>query len=290
VAQLRAASKRSVFSALAQPEAVGRVEASRVRLRRVIPMISNGFKPCFIGRFESRPDGVHLVGRFTLPPSIKIFLALWLSLALLIAVVAAIAGLRSDRWRAAELAGVLLVPALGLAIAAGARWLARGDVAWLSSLIRNALGSPAPLESQIETVVIDQHALPVTLKLMSALLAIAGVSNLLLYRWGLQWASLPLANPVLLKALDALLGLALLGLALGVYRRRVIAWRLGLAFLVLGTLTGVLGLWLRLPFSLPVPLRILQCLMFLAIYVFWARWWHAQRVHFSRPPADYPGV
>lgn len=287
--QLRAASKRSVFAALAHPEAVGRVDAERVRLQRVIPMISNGFKPFFIGRFEQRADGVHLVGRFSLLPWIKVFLTAWLLLATAIGMLCGLTALRGGSGSAPALAASLLVPVLGFALAAGGRWLARGDVEWLSNVIRNALGSPAPLEAQIETTVVDEQALPVTLKVMACLLALAGAGNLLISRTGMPWMALPVTHPALLRGLDAVLGLALLWLAVGVYRRRVLAWRLGLGFLILGMLNGILALW-RLPFALPTALRILESILFLAVFTYWARWWYAQRVHFSPRPPAYPGV
>lgn len=275
---------------MAHPEAVGTVDAQRVRLQRVIPMISNGFKPWFIGRFESRADGVHLVGRFTLLPWVKVMLACWLGLALAAALLGAW-GVVYPAARPPALSYTVLLPlsVFGLLIPGIGRWVARGDVEWLSNVIRNALGSPAPLEAQIDTTVVDQGALPVTLRVMSALLAFAGGADLLLAAVGIPRIVSP-ARPAALASADVALGVALLALAFGVYRRQVLAWRLGLGFLVLGTLCALASLWLGLPMPLPPVVRTVQGAVFLVVFVLWARWWYAQRVHFRREPASYPGV
>src|ERR1700722_19610501 len=77
VERLRAATKRSVFSALAETTAVGKVSEQSVRLQRVIPMVGNSFKPFFLGRFEVSEGRVLLVGRFTMLPIVKVFMTFW---------------------------------------------------------------------------------------------------------------------------------------------------------------------------------------------------------------------
>src|ERR1039457_4901867 len=80
VERLRAATKRSVFSALGETAAVGTVSESGVRLQRVIPMMSNSFRPFFIELFEVRDGATMLTGRFTVSPVVKIFMTIWFGL------------------------------------------------------------------------------------------------------------------------------------------------------------------------------------------------------------------
>ncbi len=54
VGRLQAATSRSFFGSMSKQTAAGKVSASTVRLQRVIPMVSNSFKPFFFGRFEQR--------------------------------------------------------------------------------------------------------------------------------------------------------------------------------------------------------------------------------------------
>jgi len=291
VAQLRAATKRSVLSALAHPEAVGRVDAAQVRLQRVIPMVSNGFKPFFIGRFEARAGSVHLVGRFTLLPWIKVFVAVWLALFTLIGVGIALTAIGSAGRTAPLLALGMGVPALAAAVVAGGRWLARGDVAWLSNVIGNALGSPAPLEAQIDTTVLDADQVPVTLKVMAVLVALAGTINVLIARVVLPLTAPPLLATPVGRNIEFALGLLLLALAVGVYRRQALAWRLSLLCLTAGPLASLAVLLLGQPDPgppLPIPwfLRAVGLAVGAVIYVLWARWWYAQRVHFGDHPVS----
>ena len=66
VERLSTATKRSVFSALGETTAVGKVSEKVVRLQRVIPMVGNSFKPFFIGHFEVRGEVTVLIGKFTM--------------------------------------------------------------------------------------------------------------------------------------------------------------------------------------------------------------------------------
>jgi hypothetical protein len=69
--------KRSVFSALGETTAVGRVSEKVVRLQRVTPMVGNSFKPFFIGHFEVRGEETVLIGKFTMLPLVKVFIGFW---------------------------------------------------------------------------------------------------------------------------------------------------------------------------------------------------------------------
>src|SRR5258708_17440572 len=74
VERLRAATKRSVFSAIGETAAVGKVSETVVRLQRIVPMVGNSFKPFFTGRFEIRDGVTVLIGRFSLLTIVKVFM------------------------------------------------------------------------------------------------------------------------------------------------------------------------------------------------------------------------
>src|SRR5882757_4269864 len=126
VERLQAATKRSVFSSLAETAAVGKVSEEGVRLQRVIPMMSNGFKPFFIGRFEVRDGVTVLSGRFTMALFAKIFMSFWFGM--LLAIGGGIwLGTRHSANSAPRL--VLLQPFLmvgfGVVLVAVGKWFAR---------------------------------------------------------------------------------------------------------------------------------------------------------------------
>ena len=77
VERLGAATKRSVFSALGETTAVGKVSEKVVRLQRVIPMVGNSFKLFFIGHFEVRGEVTVLIGKFAMLPLVKVFMSFW---------------------------------------------------------------------------------------------------------------------------------------------------------------------------------------------------------------------
>ena len=145
VERLRECTKRTVFSALLRQAAVGPVTESRVRLQRVIPLFGNSFKPIFVGRFERIDGRVVLRGRFTMFLFSKIFMTLWLAVALFWTIVAAVAALQTVTESHEDpmkhffpLIGVLFFLA-GIAFVRGCWWLSRGDIAFLTSVIQKAL-------------------------------------------------------------------------------------------------------------------------------------------------------
>jgi hypothetical protein len=77
VRRLASATGRTVFAAILQQRAVGKVSASRVSLQRIIPFVANGFKPYFIAEFRVSDHRVVLAGKFTTHWSTKIFLSFW---------------------------------------------------------------------------------------------------------------------------------------------------------------------------------------------------------------------
>ena len=100
VARLRAVTLRSVFSALAEPAAVGTVSESGVKLQRVIPMVRNSFKPFFLGQFVKRGERVFLTGRFTMLLITKIFMSLWFGLLAFVSVAALVSMLAAPAGKA----------------------------------------------------------------------------------------------------------------------------------------------------------------------------------------------
>jgi hypothetical protein len=74
---LASATGRTIFSALLQQRAVGKVSASRVSLQRAIPFVGNSFKPFFIGSFQTSGHRVVLSGRFTTHWWTKAFMSVW---------------------------------------------------------------------------------------------------------------------------------------------------------------------------------------------------------------------
>ncbi len=160
VARLRARTKRSVFVSLFERSAAGPVTGSRVRLQRVIPLFGNSFKPIFVGAFTQRHGRVVLEGRFTMFLFSKVFMTIWLSFALVWAILAEFVVLRTvrdDPGRLGDGAMALSLPLVGLVFFAagigfvrGCWWLSRNDMAYLTSVIRSALspgGSHATAEA-----------------------------------------------------------------------------------------------------------------------------------------------
>lgn len=139
VERLRAESKRSVFSALAETTAVGKVSEKVVRLQRVIPMVGNSFKSFFIGHFQIRGDVTVLIGKFTMLPLVKIFMSFWFGMCGLFAGAVLLGGFKPQ---APKPAPFLLQPFLmiggGIALVAAGQWFARNDAAWLSEVIATA--------------------------------------------------------------------------------------------------------------------------------------------------------
>ncbi len=284
VERLRAATKRSVFSALSETAAVGKVAEKSVRLQRVIPMVGNSFKPFFLGRFESREGKVLLVGRFTMLPIIKVFMTFWFGMITLVSV-GLLFSLNSTAPVPAVL-GPLAMIGVGVAMLAFGQWLARNDIAWLSAVIEGALQSPgSPGAARPAITPADPASVPMTLKGAAIFLAASGVIAVFSALIVPQLPSLhthggarpplpPLGYWSLLFA-----GLDLV-LALGVWRRRPWAWW---GFFVL---LGISACWSMFTMQgignigPPLGMRIVFGVMCCAVIVLWGRWWYGQRKHF----------
>jgi hypothetical protein len=140
VGRLAAATRRFALAAM-KPVAVGRVSSDGVSLRKAIPLVGNAFAPCFSGAFYERDDGrAVLVGRFAVHWSARAVVTLWLGACLLwtlVATLAVVAGRNPPAWWL-PLAGIAML-AFGVGLVWFCTWLARGDAAWLSAAIRDAL-------------------------------------------------------------------------------------------------------------------------------------------------------
>ncbi len=286
--RLRAATKRSAFSALAQSAAVGPIKESKVRLQRVIPMVGNSFKPFFIGCFETRADGVYLSGRFTLLPLVKIFMTFWLALAIFIGITVA-GSARSQSGGLPAMLGSFGMAGFGIALVAFGKWLARNDIGWLSDVIDKALETPATSRTQTVRPPMAEEGVPMVLRVVAGFLLLSGIVNLVnaVGDWipsGLVGAQY--REPF--RAVIAILGVTMLALALGVYHRKLVAWRLGLVFLGATACLSVLQAVYFNAFPGPLPARILFSVLILVVWVFWARWWYAQRVHFLPDDSAWP--
>src|ERR1700722_13951261 len=181
VERLSAATKRSVFSALAETTAVGKVSEKVVRLQRVIPMVSNSFKPFFIGHFEVRGDVTVLIGKFTMLPLAKVFMTFWFGMCGLFAGAVLLGGFKPQGRNAAFF---LLQPFLmiggGIALVAAGKWFARNDAAWLSEVIATALGAPRDGASVNRDALmnVDADTVPMSLKVAAIFLAASGAMAL----------------------------------------------------------------------------------------------------------------
>jgi hypothetical protein len=137
-ARLRARTKRSVFVSLFERSAAGPVTESRVRLQRVIPFFGNSFKPIFVGAFTQRHGRVVLQGRFTMFLFSKVLMTIWLSFALVWAILAEFLSVAHDGPKSLPLVGFVFFAA-GIGFIRGCWWLSRNDMAYLTSVIRSAL-------------------------------------------------------------------------------------------------------------------------------------------------------
>lgn len=140
VERLRAATKRSIFSSLLTQAAVGPVEATRVRLQRVIPFFGNSFKPVFYGRFEEIGGRVVLRGEFTMFFLSKIIMSLWLVFPVVWTISATIGsggGTSPQRLATASFGFGFLF--LGVAFLRFCWWLSRGDMEYLKRVMYQSL-------------------------------------------------------------------------------------------------------------------------------------------------------
>ena len=280
--RLRAVTKRWAWSAQAQPTAVGPVDESKVRLQRVIPMVRNGSQPCFTGRFEVRPDGVYLSGRFTMLPFVKAFMTIGLGGTILIGILGVTSG---QAWQGPFITRFLgfAMTAFGIGVIAIGKWFSRNDAAWLSHVIRSALGAPEPSEATATRSVPIRQETPTALRGVAGVVALGGAANLFVAigAWMPKGPDRSLFGNSFFRTFMAITGVAMIVAAVGIYQRRIAAWRLGFALLAAVALITAWQVVVFAPDSLPTGVKVAESAGMLLVVGFWARWWHAQRIHFA---------
>jgi hypothetical protein len=288
VERLSAATKRSVFSALGETMAVGKVSEKVVRLQRVIPMVGNSFKPFFIGHFEVRGGVTVLIGKFTILPLVKVFMSFWFGMCGLFAGAVLLGGFKPQAPNATLF---LLQPFLmiggGIALVAAGKWFARNDAAWLSEVIATALsawrdGAPVNRGAPVN---VDADTVPVSLKVAAIFLAASGAMALLVGVVGPHlWASLgpageSTASPQL-GNWNFVYAILVIALSMGIWGRRPWAWWCGFLLLGLSVCWSLFAMSVRADVGPPVGMNVIFAIFSCAIAGIWGRWWYAQRKHF----------
>jgi hypothetical protein len=256
-------------------------------------MVNNSFKPFFIGRFESRSDGVVLAGRFTMQWLVKAFMSVWFGAILLGALVAVPALLAHGQPLAWGLLALPAFLAAGVAIVWLGQWFARNDVAWLSAIIRAALESSrenagaSPVPGRAAPVALRGGAVS-PLNITAMILALAGVlswysgiSGIASVRPGAHGFTIAYHATLAARCIAAFFGTAFLGVAWGVYRRQYLAWRLGFVAIGVVWLQSTLRMLGSVDFHGAQGPLILMDAAALLVALYWGRWWYAQRVHFD---------
>jgi hypothetical protein len=285
VERLRAATKKSSFSVLAEPAVVGTVTQSKVKLQRVIPMVRNSFKPFFIGQFVVRGHRVFLVGRFTLPGLVKIFMSCWfgfLGIFAIVAVAQTSFGTAPASQTFALVIGPIAMGAFGVGLVAFGKWLARNDTAWLKEVVQGAIGNDSvpgvanPAGPRVPGAAFGGRATVVIVT--AGVLAAMGAMNLAV---SIAGSSLPLYSSGVLRYAVAGQGILLLAIALGIYLRLRVAWQAGFVLIAGAWVFSVANVFLMNDkMAPPLGVRIAFAGIGLLIAIVWGRWWNAQRIHF----------
>jgi len=296
VERLRAATKRSAFSALSAQAAVGKVTESTVRLQRVIPMVGNSFKPWFYGTFVMRGERVLLTGQFKMLLAARIFMTLWFGFQglMLIFAVASLPAPSHGATKVPFLVTALAMFAVGIALLRLGKWFSRNDVSWLSAVIQRAIGDHSA-NLQFETAegskapAVPSRGTPTVLKFTAAVLALMGAINLF---GGIANLMPNLAGPMndapgqlpyrLIGEAGTTMGACLLALAAGVYLRSKLAWRAAFVFIAIAWIWSAAGLW-WLPGreGPPVIIDVIFIVFGAVVVAYWGRWWYGLRVHFE---------
>jgi hypothetical protein len=278
IERLRTATKRSVFSAIGEQAAVGKVSEERVRLQRVIPMVGNSFKPFFVGRFERRDGVTVLSGRFSMLLFTKVFMTFWLGAVLLSALVFPVLGVRAQKGSSGFAVFMpIFMLAAGVGLIALGKWFARNDVAWLSKVIEGALSGPgrgAVLGAPSTDVPETQPAL--VLKVAAAVLAVGGTMALVSLA-ALPPAAAPHGLPRQWVQACAVLQLLL---AIGIWMRSRWAWWGVFGLLAFGAAASVWSMNADSGDAVPTLAKALFGFFSLIVVAVWGRWWYAQRKHF----------
>jgi hypothetical protein len=292
VSRLRAATKRSVFSALAEPAAVGTVTESRVKLQRVIPMFRNSFKPFLVGQFVKRGEHVFLVGRFTMDGFVKVFMTVWFGFLVVFGVAAPFAHTVSRSGSFAFVFAPIIMCGFGVGLVWFGKWLARNDAAWLADVVKRALGATAGSSDGAQafpaaTAPTVFAGRPVVVIVTAGVLGLMGAMNLAVVVSGMrsagrdpfQFASMYSSGAF--KYVAAAEGALLLAIAVGIFMRSRIAWMAGFLMIASAWAYSVASLFLMNDkMGPPLAVKIVFAGFGLLVTAYWGRWWHAQRVHF----------
>jgi hypothetical protein len=287
VQRLRASTRRHAFILIAQDVAVGPVSEDRVRLERVSPLFRNSFKPIFYGRFEQRIDGVHLSGHFTMPWFNKAFMTVWLGLALVFGIHIA----ANYPWNNAAALAAFGMLVFGLLLVSFGKWLSRNDAAWLSAVMQEALGPPAPAALPAAFPAIASPAVPsrspMVLRIAALLLLLLGAAcasigaTQIWIAHGVPADATAVQGQAWLGPGLLFYGLWMLALAAGVHRRRLWAWRQVLALMAAPWLLSFLPL-LQAGISREEHFtQLIFPLMSLPVTAVWVWGWYVQRRHFE---------
>lgn len=283
---LKAATRRSIFPSLSRQEAVGTVTESRVSLQRVIPMVANAFKPFYRGHFVEKNGKVVLVGRFTMHPLVKVFMAFWFGVA---GIGSVLATAQARQATFATLLGSVAMIAGAAALIALGKWFARNDAAWLSQVIRDALcGSVGTRATCAETAIrrIEPTPNPIVavttvLILLAAICWIGAIFGIQSARIGTHGSIITHFPSPRSRFTAAGFGATFLMLAYGVYRRRLIAWRAGFVLLAVSWIFSLASVFSSQSPQINLGLAIIISFVSLAVTIVWIRWWYAQRLHFQ---------
>jgi hypothetical protein len=291
VERLKAATRRSVFSSLAQQEAVGTVKESQVSLQRVIPMVGNSFKPFYRGQFIERNGRVVLTGRFGMHWFAKAFMTLWFGmLACVVLLGLALLVLHPRKAMPVVLAGIGMIAA-GTALVWLGKWFAL-DRAWLSDVIRGALcaqaGAQGTRGNTVDPSAGSSDRPSMVIALVTAALALMGVVSLVGAILGIQSVharpddvGVAFFSNGVSRFASAAFGAAMLALAAGVYRRRLLAWRAGFGLLAGGWVYSVAEILVVNRAHVDYRAAIIFCIAGLFVTIVWIRWWYAQRIQFQ---------
>ena len=292
VSRLRAATKRSVFSALAEPAAVGTVTESRVKLQRVIPMFRNSFKPFLIGQFVKRGEQVFLVGRLTMHGFVKVFMTVWFGFLVVFGLAAPFAQTPSRSASFAFVFAPIAMCGFGVGLVWFGKWLARNDAAWLADVVKRAIGTTAGSSDGAQTIpaatappILAGRSMVVIVT--AGVLGLMGAMNLAVVVSGMrsagrdpfQFASMYSSGAF--KYVAAAEGALLLAIAVGIFMRSRIAWMAGFLMIASAWAYSVASLFLMNDrMGPPLAMKIVFAGFGLLVTAYWGRWWYAQRVHF----------
>jgi hypothetical protein len=292
VSRLRAATKRSAFSALAEPAAVGTVTESKVKLQRVIPMVRNSFKPFLVGQFVKRGEHVFLVGRFTMLGFVKVFMTVWFGFLVAFGVVAPFAQTASKSATLALVFGPITMCGFGVGLVWFGKWLARNDAAWLAGVVNRAIGATAGSSAGAQTIPAATASpvfagRPMVVIVTAGVLGLMGAMNFVGVVLGMrsagrdsfQFASMYSSG--VFRYIAAAEGALLLAIAVGIFMRSRIAWMAGFLMIASAWAYSVASLFLMNDkMGPPLAIKIAFAGFGLLVTAYWGRWWYAQRVHF----------